>query len=192
MARASSPCLDDFDRKNPRRAQKPRGGQLLSTLDLGVMDASEVNCGARARADLIDRQVMTMQAANPHGSTSWLPLELVANRHCSRRDGSRHDRPMPLHRERPVDRHPKHPLIAARRHTRTDGIKRRFEFRDPLTGRCRCPHDCRIFENRPADERLTSSSTRSSQDGSARSHLVSTITPPARPRRWRISRCSRV
>ena len=117
------------------------------------MDAHQVDRGPRAPADLLDRPVMPVQAANPHDPPVRLPLQLVTDRHASRRDRARHDRPMTGHRERPVDRHPEHALIVTRSDGGTKDTKRILELLQPLTGHRRGPHDRRILEKRPADQR---------------------------------------
>ena len=55
----------------------------------------------------------------------------------------------------------------------------------PVDGRR--PHDRRASRNVPRTSERMSSSTRSSQDGSTRSHLVSATTPDERPSKVRIS-----
>ena len=74
--------------------------------DLGVVDADQVDGGARAAADLLDRPVVPVQAPHANRPAGGLPLELVADRDAARGDRPGHDRPMPGHGERAVDRHP--------------------------------------------------------------------------------------
>ena len=69
------------------------------------MDPHQIDRGARAPADPLDRPVVPVQAADADRPPVRLPLQLVADRDAAGGDRAGHDRSMPGHGERAVDRH---------------------------------------------------------------------------------------
>ncbi len=99
--------LMNVDGDNLRRPHIPGRGELMSAMNLGVVNPDEIDGGPRAGADPLNRTVMPVQPAHANGPPHGLPLDLVANGHAARGDRAGHDRSVPRHGERAVDRHPK-------------------------------------------------------------------------------------
>ena len=186
-------------RRGPRptgraSARGSRGGQLVAAMDLGVVDARQVDRrpaprGRRARPGGRAAAGPRTRTGRPSGNHS----QLVADGDRARGDRPRDDRPVARHGERPVDRHPeeagivrgggasREPRAGAPSGRRSPGRSRPRSGRSGrLPGRCRRPGRGRP----PRPGRATRGRPGRTWSGRPR--------PPDRPSRRRISRCSRV
>ena len=93
-----------------------------------------------------------MQAPNAHGPAGGLPFQVLADRDAARGDRSRHHRPMPGHRERPVDGHPEEARILPDRDARAEPLQLVLQRVDAQPGHGRGPHDGRPLEERAPDQ----------------------------------------
>ena len=98
--------------------------------------------------------------------------------HAPGHERAGHDGAEPLHREHAIDRQPREPAGAARRHARGELHERRPEGVEPLAGlRRRPPRSARPSRNDPATSSRASSRASSSISSSTRSVFVSTTRP---------------
>ena len=97
--------------------------------------------------------VMPVQSPDANRAAGRLPLELVAHGDTSGSDRAGHDRAVPGHRERAVDRHAEQAGVGGRLDRDAGRLEGRLELRQACAGDGRGPHDRRAFQKRAADER---------------------------------------
>ena len=121
----------------------------MASVDLGMMDAAEVDRRPRPPADPVGRPVVTMKAPDADGPAFREPLQVVADRDLARRDRPGHDRPMPGHREGAVNRHPEQAGVVAVGGGFAEPGDGGFQPIDAQAGRRRRPHDLGRLQERP-------------------------------------------
>ncbi len=96
----------DRDREHGRWSEKSGIGQLLTALDLGMVNAGQVDRRPRSALDPIHRLVMPMESPDPDGPPRREPGQLVSDRDRPGKDRPGDNRPMPGDGEATINRHP--------------------------------------------------------------------------------------
>ena len=122
-----------------------------------------------------------MQSPDANRAAGRLPLELVTHGDLAGSDRAGHDGPVPGDGERAVDRHPEETGVGRRFDRGAGRLERRLSSGKPAPVTAEVRTIAAPSRNVPRTSPRISSSTRSSQDGSTRSHLVRATTPEDRP-----------
>src|SRR5262249_35883324 len=101
----------EADGHHPRRFQVTRRCQLLTSNDIFMVNAGQIDGRPHASVDFVDRRVVVLKRADSHPFTHWQPFELVTNPNTAGGHRAGDHGTVALNYERAVDA-PAEPFLA--------------------------------------------------------------------------------